>query len=1688
MLLPLAAPVVPAKAQTIENVAQARWTFDGRTFTGQSNRVQLDVQQRAPSIQTYVPGSGSSLPLRPSACGASYISSQRSGGDPVAVAVDQTSVVTAGRTLLFSVDLASANIDPGAIDSITVVLSAASGDRETVTIYETAVDSGRFTGSIATRRLPPAAVLGDCRLSLQGGDDIHISALARDGSSTAISSSVAVLENPFGIVFDSETGAPVDGAVVTLVDAITGRPAIVFAQDGITPWPSSIVAGQPIVDNAGNTVITGPGEFWFPVTAPGNYRLVVTPPAPFSAPSIVPAPILAQLAGPGGRDFAIGDGSYGNAFDAPGGILPLTDIPLDRPGNGVTIVKTASRAQALPGDAVFYTLTIHNPDIGRARTGVTVTDTPSPWLRLRRDSIRIDGSAPSGGVTIAQDGGTIAFDLGTIAAGGERRITYAMTIAPDAPDGHVENEVSTSDSFGRRAETSASVEILRDIIAGRMTIIGRVTAGDCSLTDDAQRIGIPGVRVMMEDGSFAVTDIEGRYHFDGVVPGTHVVQASRMTLPEGGEFVDCTRSSRSQGSAISRLVTGQGGSLVVVDYHATVPQDRLSAIVAAAQPLAVLEENGLDTAGLADQIEGETAADTVPQEASATAEWLAMGDGEIDWLAPAVDENPRAPSIRVAIRHRRGQTVELLVDGQPANALAFEGVLQPREGRWEVSHWRGIPLSGTKTALSARVVSAAGDTVAELSREVYFTNIPARAELVEERSTLVADGRTAPVVAVRVLDAAGRPMREGVSGQFNVSAPYESARQVAQQQLDQLTRRGPSSARWTVAGDDGVALIELAPTMVSGSLQLDFRFDDGEIAREQQLDAWIVPGDIEWTIIGLAEGTIGARSVADNMERTGDFDSDLGDDARVALYAKGRVLGRYLVTVAYDSAAQEDDARLLGTLDPDAYYTVFADGSSRQFDAASREKLYVRIETASFYALYGDFETGFTDTRLTRYQRVATGVLAEARLGDASVRAFGAEIGTRFRRDEIQGQGISGPYTLSSRAIVTNSETVTLETRDRFRSEIIVDSRTLVRFADYTIDPLSGTITFREPVLSRDFDLNPQFIVIDYETDTLGEGRFSGGVRAEWESRDGAVRIGGTAVTDMGDGARTVMGGVDLRARIRTATEIRAEIAASERDGSTATGWLVEAQHQTGSLDVLAYARSTDADFGVGQQNGVELGRRKVGVDARVRLSEDFAVLASAWQDDSLDTAARRRAAQVELGYTTEATDLRLGLAHFDDRLADGTSNTSTVVEGGVTQRAFGNKLELSASTSIALDQAESIDLPTRHRLGARFAITDDLRAVALYEYADSADFTSSTLRGGFELTPWAGGAVNAAIGQQDIAERGTRSFAAFGLSQKLQVTGNLSIDATLDSNWTLGGQPDVGDLVNSGHPAASGGQFGPAGGLFEEFTAVTLGGAWRADRWAATARGEYRNGQYADRLGFSAGLIRQLGEGRVLGSGITWTQAKADNGAETEIVDAALAMAHRPAGSDFALLSKLEYRSDAVRDAVAGDTGGAGRTALLVDGDARSSRMIASISANWSPRDYENEEFDEEGPTSSLLRQSELGVFVGYRHNFDRFEAFDLGSDTVLVGLDARVGLGERIELGANATVRADLDGASRYAIGPSVGFVPVDGVLLTVGYNLTGFDDPDFSDTRNTNDGIYAAVRMKIDADTFGFLGLGR
>ena len=174
---------------------------------------------------------------------------------------------------------------------------------------------------------------------------------------------------------------------------------------------------------------------------------------------------------PDGKPLLIVDGSFGSAFALSSPAPVRIDVPIDRPGLAVALSKTASRARAVPGDAVFYTIAATNADGQRVKRAVSLVDTPSRWLRLRKDSIRIDGTASPAAVQLTADGSQLTIALGDIAPGATRTVVYAMSVRADAPPGQALNRAAASDARGNQAVASANLLIERETIADRKSVV-----------------------------------------------------------------------------------------------------------------------------------------------------------------------------------------------------------------------------------------------------------------------------------------------------------------------------------------------------------------------------------------------------------------------------------------------------------------------------------------------------------------------------------------------------------------------------------------------------------------------------------------------------------------------------------------------------------------------------------------------------------------------------------------------------------------------------------------------------------------------------------------------------------------------------------------------------------------------------------------------------------------------------------------------------------------------------------------------------------------------------------------------------------------------------------------------------------------------------------------------------------------
>ncbi|MFM2409927.1 MAG: hypothetical protein RL481_755, partial [Pseudomonadota bacterium] len=325
--LPGAAASLPAHAQdVITNTAQAEWDAGTQRLSTISNTVDIQVNRASQVPATlqlfhFTNGSGGQPTTLPQTmCAGS------SGPRPINLngafsqysanpaPITPTTAIRAGEPLVLKVDAPAQNTNAGAIDSFEATITTQNGDKERITMTETAANSGIFLAVINTAAIPPSPVQGDCVLSVKPGDELDVD-LGNGSTGTRIATgSVDILVDPFGLTFDSGDGKPVSGTRVTIVDAATGIPAQVFGDDGTSSFPNTLITGTTVTDSSGAIYAFETGFYRFPFLRPGTYRLIIQPPAPYSHPSNATAAEIALLTRPDGGPFVISPGSYGGTI------------------------------------------------------------------------------------------------------------------------------------------------------------------------------------------------------------------------------------------------------------------------------------------------------------------------------------------------------------------------------------------------------------------------------------------------------------------------------------------------------------------------------------------------------------------------------------------------------------------------------------------------------------------------------------------------------------------------------------------------------------------------------------------------------------------------------------------------------------------------------------------------------------------------------------------------------------------------------------------------------------------------------------------------------------------------------------------------------------------------------------------------------------------------------------------------------------------------------------------------------------------------------------------------------------------------------------------------------------------------------------------------------------------------------
>ena len=1162
----------------------------------------------------------------------------------------QARVSMSGQRLFVQASAPECNANPDAVDTIVISMtSALVHDTENYTATETAADSEIFrinymvmatnaeiaaftatnkTGTSDSTDAPRPATASANGTMLTADHDTLTATILGCGTGTVWAS---ILIDPAGVVFDSKTGLALAGAHVSLVDVtgagnggIPGGPARVFNIDGVTPWPSTITTGTD-------------GFYQFPLVAPSLYRLTAIAPATYTFPSKLAA---AEIAG--SRILHL-NGSFGADFivsAATGAVL--LDLPVDPTPGVLYVEKSASRANAEVGEFVDYTVRVFNT-AERELLGVVVEDKLPAGFSLAPGTVRLDGATtadPMGG-----RGPVLNFAIGAVPAAGNVVLRYRARARARARIGA---GALQGDGINRARATSgaplvftsltaaAKVKVTAGVFSEKGYIVGQVYA-DC----DGDQLrgkhepGVPGVRIYLEDGSFSVTDADGRYSFADVRPRTHIAKVDGSTLPQGAQLA--VLNQRNGGDAGSRFVDLHDGELAKADFALQGCTPELTAALAARRN-ALKDIERRAAAVLAPAPVAKAVAASVHDALNTintlntldTLDTLDNTLGFVDLVDGAV--LPGATT-KVRVKGGAGATFTLLVNGEPVSEknIGQRATNAPRQ--LEVWEFVGVALHPGANALQVAQVDSFGNPRGTRTVKVIVPGKLAKIRLEHDKSTVPADGNSIATVHVHLEDENGVAVAERTALSLNASAG-------AWQQAD----LDPRAAGLQMFVEGGSAAVPLRAPMTPGEAQIKVASGILEAATGVEF----VPDLRPLVAAGVIDGAISLKSIGGNTTapnrgfdafedqlrhfsaNAGKMQGELG--GRAAMFAKGQVLDNTLLTMSYDSDKVSDQP-LFRDLDPNAYYPTFGDGAQRGFDTQSTSRLYARANRDKSWLLYGDFTPpGVTPARnLGAYNRSLNGLRHHYEQGGLTVDSFASHDSTRQVVTEFAANGTSGPFLTVTGAMVVNSERIEIIVRSRNQPGVLLSSKQQVRWSDYDIEALTGRILFRAPIARLDADLNPVTIRVSYEIDQGSPQFWVAGTALQYRIID-AIEVGGSYVNDRNPLAISKLATLNATVRPDANTVLTVEAARMDKFDVAGRAARFDATRKDGKLESHVYAGRADIHFD-NPSASLPKGRVDAGVTAVYRVDERISFGGEIIHSADLLTGASRDGGQLSAGY-----------------------------------------------------------------------------------------------------------------------------------------------------------------------------------------------------------------------------------------------------------------------------------------------------------------------------------------------------------------------------------------------------------------------------------------------------------------------
>ena len=1589
-----------------------------------------------------------------------------------------------GRDAWIRADAASCNAAPDVAETRLVVITGPGGEREEMVATETGPNTGVFLLAAMPIRAPPVSA-GNRGLEGRANDVFEMEVI---GCGRRIAGTITVTE-PVGVVFDSRTNAPVAGARVTLGAASGGQ-----------------CPGTP-VEGAAPAVTGEDGRFAFTVPAAGSYCLSVSGPNGYRFRSQVPWTQLAPgrnlvVTGP------TSGGSYGDAFAlaAAGGVV--VDIPVDAVAqDGLFVQKNALRLVVSLGEFVDYEVRVRN-NTGNAldRAPVRLVDDLPAGFAYMRGTARRDGRAlddPAGG-----GGPRLTFDLGSLQRGEEAAVSYRVRTGPGALQGDGVNRVSATYTANGSTTTSnvatARVQVLGGVFSERGFILGKVFL-DCNANgeQDAGEAGVPGVRLFLEDGTFVLTDGGGKFSFYGLVNRTHVLKADGTTLPSGARLAAI--GTRNLGDGASRIVDLKAGEMHRADF--AVAGCEGAVVDEVKGRAAALAENGGELAALAGTqlaTETRTVPDVKALPASGVVSTAAAPGGvaapsltdpalassqstpfatvfevpaavrptpapkrtpepaapalpPLETLAPDLDatlgfvgladgETLAYAQTAVRVKGTAGATLRLFVNGAEVPAARIGKRVTVADRRVQAWEFIGVDLRAGDNRLEVAQVDPFGNERGRAAITVRAPGTLGRLAIEVPAGGGIADGRTAAKVVVKLADDNGVPVtvRTPVTLEASLGAWLAKDLDPAEPGLQAFVENGRGEFLLASPLEPGASVVAARSGNLRAEARLDFLPELRSLVAAGVLEGVVNLRNIDPRALVPTRSSDGFEQEIRHLSRDwNDGKSQAG--ARAAFFLKGKIKGEYLLTAAYDSD-KDSRERLFRDIQPDEFYPVYGDSGIRGYDAQSTSRLYVRVDGARSYLLWGDFTTNALGElrKLSNYSRSLTGLRHHYENGRVSLNAFASRDTTRQVIEELRANGTSGPYQLGTASMLVNSEKLELVTRDRNQPALILASVPQARFADYEIEPLTGRILFKSPVASVDKDLNPVFVRATYEVDQGGEEFWVAGVDAQVKLTD-RIEVGGTYVEDRNPQQPFKLAGANAVARLGEGTFVFGEVAQTERgaEGTKGQAARLELKHESKDLRAQAFVAKSDREF---ENPGAWLtqGRGEAGGRIEYRVRPGTTLRGEALRTEDVNTGAVRdgAVAAVEQALPNGMT-LEVGVRHAAEK---GAASPVPPVAGQPAPQPMPDEVTtVRARLTGAIPGVEGasvygeaeVDVADADRrvlaAGGEYRLANRGRIYARHEFI-------SSITGPYGLNATERQNTTA-VGVDTEYMRDGRLFSEYRIRDAIS-GGDAEAAIGLKNLWTLAPGLRLGTNLERVHSLSGTGQ--------NENTALALALEYTANEsWKGTTRLELRDASTTESVLWTVGLAARLARDWTALARNAWSlQRNKDGGAEKVIERLQAGLAWRDNETNkWNALGRVEYRLE--------------QDDTLPGIELKAATTLVSLHADWQPR-----------------RPFLLTARYAAKWTTDQSNGLTTKYRAQLLGGRATWEFAPRWDVGlAVSALFGDSADSRHYGVGVELGYLVTTNLWVSAGYNFFGYRDADLSGADYTAKGPYLRLRYKFD-----------